>query len=229
MSRRALLVIVAFASVVGTAGLAGATPILEIPDAEDLAASLAEATEVQGVCYGWDVYVTDQGSGPGGRDLGSSRGPGSDAQEAEGCDRYVVFTAQLVYTSASSESEDSASFGVQSNIAGAPTSGDLRRFGISGNGLLGNHDDAVLANAVLALPALVAEAGLAPPVELEPNTEALPAGDGATGSPASDWMRQHGWTFAALVCLVAAGIAWAGWVVGYLRPFRMRRPSGLPE
>ena len=38
---------------------AGAAPILDDGDATELANALAEATEEQGVCYGWEVVVQD--------------------------------------------------------------------------------------------------------------------------------------------------------------------------
>ena len=222
---------------VGGAPPAGALPVLAEADANELAQALAEATEDQDVCYGWEVTVYDYGGGGDGIDRGSSLGVGKTANAAE-CARWVIFEATLVYTSASSESEDSASFSVTSNVAGAPTSADLRDNGISEGGLLGNNDDQTVANATLLLPALMAEKGLAEPISLEANTQALPAGDKATGTPGSDWLRKYGpaVAFAALVFL--GGLGWAAWIFFREHPFApapvrnissSRRSGGLSE
>ena len=209
------------------ASSAGALPVLEAPDATELAQALAEATDDQDVCYGWDVTVNDYGGSASGVDEGSSLGVGPTAIETE-CERYVIFEARITYTSQASESEDSASFVVRSNIPGAPTTGDLFDAGISTSGLLGGNDDQVVANAALMLPALVAEKGLAPPITLEANTEALPSGDRATGTPGSDWLRKYGAGAGMAALLLAGGLGWAGWIVFRERPFR-RRPALVEE
>jgi hypothetical protein len=214
---------------------AGALPIFEAADATELAQSLAEATEDQDVCYGWEVRVDDySGRTADGVDEGSSLGVGPTAIETQ-CDRWVIFDASIIYTSEASESEDSASFNVRSNIPGAPTSGDLFQAGISTGGLLGGNDDQVVANAVLLLPALLAEKGLAPPITLEANTQALPSGDRATGTPGSDWLRKYGAAAGVAVLTLAGGLGWAAWILFRERPFGATRPplrrisGGLPE
>jgi hypothetical protein len=212
------------AFVVGAAP-ASALPILERADATELAQALAEATEEQDVCYGWSVQVEDYSGGNSGLDVGSSLGVGKSAISTA-CDRYVVFEAFIVYTSEASEAEDSASYEITSNIPGAPEADDLRRFGISSGGLLGGKDDEVLANAALALPALLAEKGLADPIVLEPNTAPLPSGDKSTGTPGSDWLRKYGAMFGIAALVLVGGLAWAGWVLFYERPFgRSNRPT----
>lgn len=227
---------------VGGALPAGALPVLEEADATELAQALAEATEDQDVCYGWDVTVYDYGGSGDGRDQGSSLGVGKAAEDpanAAECARWVVFEATLAYTSASSESEDSASFSVSSNVVGAPTSADLRDNGISEGALLGNNDDQTVANATLLLPALMAEKGLAAPISLEANTQALPAGDKATGTPGSDWLRKYGAAVAFAAVLLVGGLGWAAWIFFREHPFApapvrnisssSRRNSGLSE
>lgn len=206
---------------------AGAVPILDPTDATELAQALAEATDDQDVCYGWKVTVNDYGGSASGIDQGSSLGVGRTAIEPQ-CERYVVFQATLTYTSSTSEAEDSASFDVRSNIPGAPTASDLGSAGISEGGLLGGNDDQVVANAALLLPALVAEKGLAPPITLEANTQALPSGDRATGTPGSDWLRKYGAAAGVAAVVFAGGLGWAGWILFRERPFR-RRPVLVKE
>lgn len=213
---------------------AGALPILAATDANELAQALAEATEEQDVCYGWEVQVTDYSGSADGTDQGSSLGVGPTAIETE-CDRWVIFAAALTYTSELSESEDSAGFAVRSNVPGAPTSGDLSEWGISTGGLLGANDDQVVANATLLLPALMADKGLARPITLEANTQALPSGDRATGTPGSDWLRKYGAAAAMAAVTLAGGLGWTAWILIRERPFgaprspSRRRTGGLPE
>jgi hypothetical protein len=235
------LVVAGMAGPALSATPAGALPVLEEADATELAQSLAEATEDQDVCYGWEVTVYDYGGSGDGIDQGSSLGVGkaaNDAASAAECARWVVFEATVTYTSASSESEDSASFSVSSNVAGAPTSADLRDFGITESALLGNNDDQAVANATLLLPALMAEKGLAEPISLEANTQALPAGDKATGTPGSDWLRKYGPSVAVAALVFAGGLGWAAWIFFREHPFApapvrnissSRRSGGLSE
>lgn len=224
----------------GGAAPAGALPVLAEADATELAQALAEATEDQDVCYGWDVTVYDYGGSGDGSDQGSSLGVGKPADavaNAAECARWVIFEATLVYTSASSESEDSASFSVRSNVVGAPTSADLRDNGVTEGALLGNDDDQTVANATLLLPALMAEKGLAAPISLEANTQALPAGDKATGTPGSDWLRKYGPAVAFAALVFAGGLGWAAWIFLRERPFApapvrnlsSRRSGGLSQ
>ena len=231
---------VAVTVLVGGALPAGALPVLQEADAIELAQALAEATEDQDVCYGWEVTIYDYGGSGDGIDQGSSLGVGKAANAADSaaeCARWVVFQATIVYTSASSESEDSASFSVASNVVDAPTSADLRDYGITEGALLGNNDDQAVANATLLLPALMAEKGLAEPISLEANTQALPAGDKATGTPGSDWLRKYGASMAVAALVFVGGLGWAAWIFFRERPFApapvrnisSRRSSGLSE
>ena len=215
---------------------AGAGPILETADANELAQSLAEATEDQDVCYGWSVNVTDYSGGADGVDEGSSLGVGPTAIETQ-CERYVIFEAFITYTSQSSEAEDSAYYDVRSNVPGAPTATDLRKAGISEGGLLGANDDQVVANAALLLPALMADEGLAEPISLDAHAQALPAGDRATGTPGSDWLRKYGAVLAVAALTLLGGLGWAAWIFFRERPFapapvpttRRKRTGGLRQ
>lgn len=202
--------LVAAMVVLGSATPAAALPILDPQQADGLAADLAEAAEVQGICYGWQVRVDDAAGTLSGVDMGSSRGVGTSAEDPS-CPRWMVFEASVSYKSSSSESEDSASFAVWSNVAGAPSESDLRRVGVSGGALLGTADDMGIVNATLALPALAAELRLAPALPLERNTADIPAVDRPTGQPGSDWIRSYGKFLLLFGLFVVIGLAWAGW------------------
>ena len=226
---------------VGGALPTGALPVLEEADGTELAQALAEATEDQDVCYGWEVTVYDYGGSGDGADQGSSLGVGKAADDVANyaeCARWAIFEATIIYTSPSSDAEDTASFSVSSNVVGGPTSADLRDYGITEGALLGNNDDQAVANATLLLPALMAEKGLAPPISLEANTQALPDGDKATGTPGSDWLRKYGAAVAFAALLFAGGLGWAAWIFFREHPFApapvrnissSRRSGGLSE
>ena len=199
---------------VATMPAAHALPILDTVDAEELAADLAEATEAQGICYGWAVQVQDDGGSLTGADVGSNLGVGK-RPSGSACPKWIMFTANIHYTSESSESEDSSSWDVVSNVGIERKL--LERLGISGSRLLSGNDDLVILDATRALPALAAEAGLAPPIELEAAAAAdVPDADGPTGSHGSDWTRQYGAPLAVGIVLVLFGAAWI--VASLLRP-----------
>lgn len=215
--------LVAAMLVLAGTGPAHALPILDAVDAQELAQELAEATAVQGICYGWDVTVDDAAGTYSGVDMGSSRGVGIPAQA---CDQWMVFRAFLTYTSESSETEDSATFGVTSNVMGAPGEQDLRVVGIDGDALLGATDDLAIVNAVRSLPALAAERGLVPPLILERNTDAIPPVDRPTPGTGSDWTRTYGEFILLAVLLLIGGLTWAGgaWAID-----RFDRHIGIRE
>jgi len=190
-----------------------AVPIVEQADADELAQALAEATDEQDVCYGWEVQVQDESGGPGGLEAGSSQGPGRPLDRA-GCRRYAVLQAGVVYTSETSESEDSvSSFGIDSNLPRPPTTGQLAELGYDESSLLSEDDDQAVIDMTGVLPLLVAEAGLAPYVPFEAPTEPIPPADRPTDSPSSDWWRAYWWVAALgalgaglLVLVAGAGV-----------------------
>ena len=210
MSKRAVVLGLGLV-LLAPAAPAGAVPILDPLDAQELVQELAEATAVQGICYGWRVAVSDDSGTFTGTDVGSSRGVGVPAEGDRACPRFVVFRADLHYTSESSESEDSASFHVFANVGGGPDDRDLRRAGVTEDSLLGSKDDLGLINAVQALPALVAERRLAPPVAADATEGTIPATDRATNRPGSDWTRSYGEFLGIAAVLFFGGLGWAGW------------------
>ncbi len=217
-------VLVALAGVLLTAApaaaAAGTNPVLDTEGDTDLAEALAEATQVQGVCYGYALEVNDFDTGSfDGSFAASSAGPGRAASTATGCTRGVVqLTARMTYTSSASESEDSASWSLQSTLPGLTIRDVERVTGTDARGLL---DDAksedVLLNAVLALPGLATERAGVPPLVLDPGGEAAPDDARATGTPGSDWMRENG--SALLLC----GLALVGAVIALV--LSRRRPA----
>ena len=78
------------------AGTAAAGPVIDDPDAIELANALVDATEEHGICYGWDVQIDDQGTFR--TDVGSNLGPGVSVH-SEGCERYMVLSVSYVWTS----------------------------------------------------------------------------------------------------------------------------------
>ncbi len=199
MRRAALLLAVCLAAL--APGTAAAAPILDEADAAELAQALAEATEEQDVCYGWEVQVDDQGGGLSGIEGGSSQGPGRLLDPAS-CARYAVLLGRVTYTSEMSESEDSAQIGIDSNLSRPPTVDDLAGLELDASDLLSETDDISLIDMVGALPLLVAEHGEGPFIAFEPRTEPLAPGDGPTGTPGSDWLRTFWW----LLALGALGV-----------------------
>lgn len=174
----------------------------------ETAAQLAEATAVQGICYGW--WLED---GRTGADLsrGSNLGAGAPVETApDTCPKWVEVRATVTYTEATSESADFASLYVVASAGLAPPSeADLAELGFTESALI---DDPALAicEAALALPLLMAERGLAspapPPV---PEAGAVAASDDA----GSDFWRDR-WpqVLAASLVLLAAALLFAiGW------------------
>ena len=196
---------------------AAAGPVIDDADAIELANALVEATEEHGICYGWDVSIDDQGTPRS--DVGSNLGPGVSVHD-ERCERYIVLTVSLSWTSESSEAEDSATFDVRSNVPGAPRRADLEGIGITSARLL-SSDDITVYNATLALPALASEAGLGPALELEQNTETIPNGHRPDGVD-SDWLRQYGWVVATFGIFILGGVLWLVYEI-VVRPNNLHR------
>ena len=203
------------AALVGTAAallLAGPAqaenPVLDPEGDADVAASLAEATEVQEVCYGYELTVYDQFTGQYDGQYGaSSLGVGIPAGDAGPCRRgRVVLVAEVQYTSQYSEAEDGARWRLDSTLPQL-TIDDVEDLGLSSGDLTDDaKSETTLLNAVLALPRLASEQADLPPVIAEPNTEALPADARPTNTPGSDWLRENGALLAFCVLLVLGGL-----------------------
>ena len=212
--RRLLLAAALLVPLLVAAPASAANPGLDPEDDAEVVAALAEATEVQDVCYGYVLAVDDGDTGEwGGTYAASSAGEGVRATEADGCRNGVVeLVARITYTSDFSEAEDSASWDLVSDVPGLSIS-DVEDQGLSSGDLLDDGASAAtLQNAVLSLPRLAAERAGLQPVVLEPNAAPLPEGAEPTGSPGSDWLRENlvllalsvGAVLAGLVALVAA-------------------------
>jgi hypothetical protein len=212
--RRALVVIGTAAVLLAAPATASADVIFDNADGEDLAATLAEAYEAQGVCYGWHVDVDNVGTFES--SSGSNFGFGTrlrDTPEFSSCDTTVEFQANIQWTSESSESEDSASYNLESLPQG-PTTSDLNSLEIiSEDGLEGDNVDIDVYKAVAALPLLAADAGVADPLEASPapETAAEEAGGQPTNSPGSDFLRQSGGAILFGALLVLGGGVFAFW------------------
>lgn len=221
----------AVVAVVLTAGPAAAeNPVLDAEGDTDLASALAEAQQVQGVCYGYLLSVSDADTGQfSGTFASSSAGAGQAASSAGECPNGTVeLVARISYTSSFSEAEDSADWQLRSTVAGDLSIADVEAVtGASAGDLLDDaNSETALLNAVLALPGLASERAGLPPVVLEENSDPLPQGARATDTPGSDWLRQNG----ALLALCGAAIV-AGLValLASRRPGAPRRPSGTPR
>lgn len=204
-----IALIAAFGLAIIIAPAAQARPVLEDADSDELAQVLADATEAQGVCYGWVVQVVDGSGGPSGVDAGSDKGPGAPVGFA--CPKYVELQAGIEFTCDSCESEDSANLRINANFAGAPTTGDLEELGFSGDDLTHDDNDVVLTNMVGALPLITASNGAAMPVPgLDPAEADKPAaGDVPTGTPSTpDWLRETGPRLVVFLLLAGGGAVW---------------------
>ena len=201
-------------------------PVLDAAGDADVASSLAEALQVQGVCYGYVLQVADADTGQfSGTFATSSLGAGVDALGAPDCRRgSVVVAARIDYTSSFSEAEDSARWELVSTVGGLTMADVEAVTGGSATDLLDDsRSETALLNAVLALPGLASERAGLPPVVLEPNTEPLPDGARATDRPGSDWLRQNGALLALCAFAVAAG------VVAFLSSRRPARDPSRPR
>ena len=210
--------IAAMAAAVLLAAPATATAdvIFDQADAEDLAATLDEAFQAQGVCYGWAIDVDNVGLPES--SYGSNFGANtrlSDAAEFDQCDTTVEFQADIRWTSESSEIEDSASYRVESLPEG-PTTADLDSLElVSEDGLVSDNVDLDVYKAVSSLPLLAADAGVAEPMEASPapETAAQSAGGEPTNSPGSDFWREAGGAVLFSLVLLVGGGVFAFWAL----------------
>ncbi|WFE37739.1 hypothetical protein [Micromonospora sp. WMMD998] len=165
---------------------------------------LAAATAGQGICYGWVLhdYSTEIS-------VGSNLGDQVPVRDDPRCPRWIEVSAVVRYTSASSESRDSASIGVDGSddIDRAdlyPIASGLGRFGLDEDAFVDEPGWAI-TRATTVLPLLAAEVGLAEPAP----TAATPA----AGTPAplpsagNDLLRDRkGWLFTAAGLLLVAAL-----------------------
>jgi len=215
--RRLLVVPVCALVLLCAPGVASADVIFDQADADELAATLAEAYEAQGVCYGWSIDVDNEGIPQS--SVGSNFGAGQGLADQQ-CDKSVEFQATITWTSESSESEDSASYSVNGVPGGSMTDALDDLDIISEDGLVGDGVDTDVYKAVAALPLLAADAGLAEPIEASPAPES-DAGDAApTDSPGSDFWRESG-----MLVLWGSVILLAGVVFGWYAIKSSRRPA----
>ena len=224
MIRRALLGAVALALTVATPAYAE-DPVADDATKAEVAASLAEATEVQGVCYGWQLQVSDADSGLYTGTFELSDAGVDTLPDPARCPKSVVLSASITYTSAASEAEDDAFWQVVTSGIVGPTADDLDRLGLRAAQLLDDGKaDLTFTNAVLALPGLTAERAGVPPLILPTERATPPADARATDRPGSDRFRERAGSIAALVVLIVAALVWAAisW-----RPPVVKGPTSL--
>ena len=212
------------------AATAQADPVFNPEDAQDLADLLADATEVQGVCYGWTVRVADQDTGSAQQSIGSSFGPQRSLRDAGGsCRSRVEFTADIVYPGSAAESEDSASWSVIS-IPDGPDTGDLDRLRLfTERDLIGDDADAAVARAVAALPQLAAQSGIAPALTAAPASSTPPDAGSLADDPGSDYLRRAGGLLAFGAVLLAGGVAFGLFALHSSRTGRPPPPQAAPR
>lgn len=188
----------------------------EATEVEALTTDLARAYDVQHICYGWALYdggstVVQQGS-----NLGATIPV--DGTESR-CQRYVLVTAHVYYTPASSESSDSASVSVSgsSDLPLASIRSGLDTSGLTTQAFI-DDPQAAIVDAARALPRLVAEASAADPVPL-PSASASPGEDLPSAADSDFWRDRGTILLSAIGLVVLAGLV----VTGAELSFRLRR------
>ncbi|WP_022927010.1 hypothetical protein [Patulibacter americanus] len=218
---------------------AGPGAVVDGADRTEIAQSLAEATADTGVCFGYSLRVLGAAFGTTAEQV-SNGGPDAEPGAGASCPKGTVAARiTLIYTSESSESEDSARISIESSVPGLPSSVVQQRLKdlelLDEGALLGDQDDVAVRNLAVALPLTLDDAV---PAEESPETvtaAAAPNGDRLTGSPGDDWMRAHLVTvLVGAVLLIGALIAIVvGWfgrrATGPRRPGRSDPPSTFPS
>lgn len=237
--------------VLTAAPAAAENPVFDDATAADITDALDDATAVQGICYGVRLDVLDDDTGRySGQYTVSSSPPAaaatptvSPAPESSPsapltpitpvapvvCRGYVFLEASINYAYSYGESEDSASWQIDSDLQGAPTVSDLESLGLSARDLLDDgRSEQTLLNAALALPSLTAEKvlGVVPLVLVEA-TDVPPAEARATDTPGSDRIRESGTSLVLLVLLVVGGLLWAGYAAFRSAPTAGPGPYGM--
>lgn len=205
--------------------VAGATPAearIQFDEAErsDLIETMQDAADQQRICYGWQLEVDDWSGNEGGRDeqrivprtIAAGASQNGDLGAA-GCSNTLEFVANVVYTSESSEIEDSASWYVLG--AGIDTGLNVS------NARLINDPAAETAAAVLQLPLLAVDLHLAQPLRVEANETPLGNDEHLSGDPGSDWVRTN------MSILIVLGLGLIGAVGLAISAFVSKRPAGF--
>lgn len=221
------MVAAAVAALLAAPATASADVIFDQADAEELAATLDEAHQAQGVCYGWHVDVDNVGimETSEGSNFGAGVGIRDAPEFTTSCDTTVEFQANIRWTSETSEMEDSASYQVESLPEG-PTTSDLDSLElISEESLVSDNVDVAVYKAVSALPLLAADAGVAEPLEASPAPPTVAEGAQPTNSPGSDLLRDSGGAILFGVLLLLAGGVFAFWALRTSRGWRHRRAT----
>ncbi|WP_199853684.1 hypothetical protein [Plantactinospora sp. BB1] len=149
----------------------------------DTVTLLRQAHTTQQICYGWRLRSGGASYGAAPVSVGSNLG---DTVAVDGdparCPRWVEIDASVWYTSASSESNDSASYLVtsSSDLAHIDFDRGLRRLGVDPDQFVDDPGRAVCQAAIL-LPLLVSEAGAGSATRAAP-----PSAAGAAPSPLPD-------------------------------------------
>lgn len=170
--------------------------------AAETARVLAAATAVQGMCYGWHLRSGSGAAAPS-VSRGSGLGPSVPVDSDEkACPEWVEVVANVTYTSATSEADDSAFLSVKTNSTRV-TNGDLqRRLEVIGFTSKAFVDDPsfTLMHAALSLPLVTTEAGAATPLPAAVPAAVPTTPVQALPSAGNDFLRNR-WGF-----LVAAGV-----------------------
>ncbi|WP_412539806.1 hypothetical protein R8Z50_28825 [Longispora sp. K20-0274] len=183
-----------------------------------LVAELAKARAAQGICYGYELSFNG-GRKQVGSNLGVDRPVTGDPTA---CPKWVRLSVTVVWTSDSSESEDSGSYTLTGSPGLAlPTRQELEDAGLTTAAVIDAPAEATAA-AMIGMPLLMAQHGQ--PV--------VPATGGPvdTASPeplttaGSDFLRENSGLLVAAMTLAAGALGVFGYgLFGQLLPARRRR------
>ncbi|GIG60356.1 hypothetical protein Lfu02_47280 [Longispora fulva] len=183
-----------------------------------LVAELAKARAAQGVCYGYELSFNG-----GRKQVGSNLGVDKPVTgDPTACPKWVRLSVTAVWTSDSSESEDSGSYTLTGSPGlTLPTRQELEDAGLTTAAVIDAPAEATAA-AMIGMPLLMAQHGL--PV--------VPATGGPvdTASPeplttaGSDFLRENSGQLVAAATLLAGALGVFGYgLFGQLLPARRRR------